>query len=75
MYEVSSFLLPWASSMKAERGTQAEQDLWDGEAHGFLYLSIDDGLFGEDVADDLESTESLLKEQRLEMSYSRRHQY
>ena len=69
MYEVSSFLLPWASSMEAERGTHAEQNLWDGETHGFLYLSID-GLFGEEVADDLESTESLLEEQKLEMRFS-----
>lgn len=52
--------------MKAERGTRAEQDLWDGEAQDFFYLSID-GLFGEDVAEDLESTESLLKEEKLEM--------
>lgn len=52
--------------MKAERGTRAGQDLWNGEVQGVLYLSID-GLFGEEVAEDLESTESLLKEEKLEM--------
>lgn len=71
MYEVSSSPLPWASSVKAERGTHMEQDFWDGEVHGFLYLSID-GLFGEEVAEDLESTESLLKEEKLEVRLSRR---
>ena len=35
-------------------------DFWGAEVHSFLYLSID-GLFGEEVAEDLESTESLLK--------------
>lgn len=70
-YDVSSSPLPRASFSKTERDKHAEQDCWGGEVHGFLYLSID-GLFGEEMAEDLESTESLLKEKKLEMRYSRR---
>lgn len=46
--------LPCASPVK-QIGTQADQC--------FLYLSTDDRL-GEEVAEDLESTESLLKEKK-----------
>lgn len=40
-----------------------------GEVSSFLYLSTE-GLFGEEVADDLESTESLLKDTKLELMLS-----
>lgn len=40
-----------------------------GEVSSFLYLSTE-GLFGEEVVDDLESTESLLKDTKLELMLS-----
>lgn len=54
LLEFSLFPLPCASPVK-QIGTQADQC--------FLYLSTDDRL-GEEVAEDLESTESLLKEKK-----------
>lgn len=67
-YEVS-FPQPRASHIKAERGTHIEQNLWGREVRVSPYLSID-GLFGEEVAEDLESTESLLQEEKWKMRLS-----